>query len=346
MTVSSTESVGAEASTDVNTQDVNAVDSSATETNQGVGSMLDAVKAAIADPEATPASEQGSKEPASPTSPEDAKKPDEAELSDEELQKYSKGAQHRIRELNEKSKAARAEVEQFRTELDTVKPKAERLDQLTGYMQEHRITPDHLNNALGITAMINRGEYDKALPVLENLLQQVKGAMGEVLPAELKQRVDLGYMTEADAKRLHKAELARHRTEQQAQTEREQREAQQAQRDLDSLVTKVATAADAWNAEQATSDPDWNLKSALVAERMETELYRRGPQGYPRTEKDVRALLTDAKKHVEAQVGRFRPAPKPIDTQINGRSPSPRSAAAPTSMLDAVKAGLANANGG
>lgn len=345
MTVSSTENVGAEAATEAPTTDVNTEAPSTSEQSQGVGSMLEAVEAALKDSEATPASEQDPNGSAS-TSPEDAKKPDEAELSDEELQKYSKGAQHRIRELNEKSKAARVEADQFRTELDEVKPKAERLDQLTGYMRDNRITPDHLNNALGITALINRGEYDKALPVLEGLLAQVKGAMGETLPAELKQRVDLGYITEADAKRLHKAELARQRTEQQVQTEREQRDAEKAQRDLNTLVTAVSTAADRWNAEQVTTDPDWNLKSALVTERMETELYRRGPQGYPRTEQDVRKLLDEAKKHVEAQVGKFRPTPKPIDTQINGRSPSPRSTARPKSMLEAIDAGLANAKSG
>lgn len=330
--------------TETTTTDVNAAASSEAGKDQGVGSYLEAVDAALKDPEATPASdEQGSKEPA-PNTPEAAKQTD-AEISEEELQKYSKGAQRRIRELVEVKKAAEAQVEPLRQEIETIKPKAERLDQLTGYMREHEITPDHLNNALGLTAMINRGNYREALPVLENLLNQVRSAAGEVLPDDLQQRVNLGYITEADAKELNRAKAAEKQTAAQVQRDREKAATERAQREVKQTVDLAVNLAETWHKEQVTSDPDWNLKRDLVTQRMELELHRLGPQGYPRTEKAVRDLLDQVKKDVETGIKNFRPAPKAI-TPITGNGASPRSAAKPTSMLDAIEQGLANAHGG
>lgn len=330
--------------TETTTTDVNAAASSEAGKEQGVGSYLDAVDAALKDPEATPASdEQGSKEPATLTP--EAAAPTDAEISEEELEKYSKGAQRRIRELVEVKKAAEAQVEPLRQEIETIKPKAQRLDELTGYMREHEITPDHLNNALGLTAMINRGNYREALPVLENLLNQVRSAAGEVLPDDLQQRVNLGYITEADAKELNRAKAAEKQTAAQVQKDREKAATERAQREVKQTVDLAVNSAEAWHKEQVTSDPDWNLKRDLVTQRMELELHRLGPQGYPRTEKAVRDLLDQVKKDVETGIKNFRPAPKAI-TPITGNGASPRSTAKPTNMLDAIEQGLANAHGG
>lgn len=343
MPVSSTDATGGDVG-QAEIVDVNTASSSEADANTGVGSYEEAVEAALKAPEATPASEQGSKEPVS-KDPTGAPPQADAEIPEDELEKYSKGAQRRIRELVEAKNTARTEVESFQKEIGDLKPKAEQLDQITGFMREHDITPEHLNNTLGITAMINRGEYDKVVPVLESLLDQVRKASGDVLPPDLQQQVDLGYITEAHAKELNKAKIANKRSEATAQQERARGETERQQREVNTLVTTVATAADAWNAEQVASDPDWNQKRDLVTEKAELELRRLGPQGYPRTDKDARALLDKVKKSVEAEIGRFRPAPKAIDN-VTGRPVSPRSAAQPASYLDAVDAGLANARNG
>lgn len=330
--------------TDTTTTDVNAAESSEAGKVQGVGSYEDAVNAALGEgPEATPVSdEQGSKEPA-PVLPE--AKPADTEVSEEELAKYSKNVQDRIRRLVEVRKAAEAEVEPLRQEIETMKPKAERLDELTGYMRQHEITPDHLNNALGLTAMINRGNYREALPVLERLINDVRMRAGEVLPDDLQQRVNLGYITEADAKALHQAKTAEKQTADQAKKEREKVETERAQREVNAVVDTAVTTADTWHQEQATTDPDWNLKRDLVTQRMELELLRVGPKGYPRTKQAVRDLLDRVKKDVEAGIKNFQPTPKAI-TPIHGNGASPRSAAKPSSMFDAVEQGLAKAHGG
>jgi len=316
-----------------------ATSESSTET-QGVKSTLDAINVALKGSEAAPASqEQDSKEPVSETDVGD-------ELSDEEKQSLSERAQHRIRELVDARRSVEAERNEVRQELDAVKPKAERFDEITGFMRENRVTTDHLNNALQLTALINTGQYDRVLPVLENLLQQVRGAAGEVLPAELQDRVRLGYITEADAKALHKSRTSEQRVRQEA--ERRDRESQETARsaELRRMSDTAAQSADAWAKEQGASDPDWNLKRDLVMTMMEAELGKRlreqGLQGYPANEKAVRDFLGEIKGKVDAQVGRFRPAPKAVD-HVAGGHPSPRATAKPANLMDAIDAGLSRA---
>lgn len=312
---------------------------SSTET-QGVKSTLDAINVALKGSEAAPASnEQGSKESGSQTDVSD-------ELSEEEKQSLSERAQHRFRELVDARKTVEAERDGVRQELEAVKPKAERFDQLTGFMRENRVTVDHLNNALQLTALVNTGQYDRALPVLRSLLQQVENAAGEVLPPDLQERVRLGYITEADAKAMHKAQTGERRVRDEA--ERRQREStEQAQaNEFRTMSDNAARSADTWAQEQATSDPDWNLKRDLVMTMMEAELGRRlreqGLKGFPANDKAVREFLTELKGKVDAQVGRFRPKPQAI-AHATGGHPSPRSAAKPTSIMDAVNAGLSQA---
>lgn len=304
----------------------------------GVSSLEDAVNAALGETseESPTSAEPGSTEPA-PDKPEE-----EAEVSDEELKQYSKGAQRRIRELVDARRNVEGEKATLQTEIEAIKPKAERMDQLLGYMRANSVAPEHLDNALGMTALINSGQYDKALPILENLLQQVRSAAGEVLPEDLQKRVNLGYISEQDAKELHKSKLSGQRTEERAKQDRERIEQERHQRETQTLVNTAVTTAEAWHKEQVASDPDWNLKRDLVTQRMELELLRLGPQGYPRNPEAVRKLLGDAKAAVEQEIRRFKPAPRAINPSPTGNSASSRSKAKPASLMDAVNMALAD----
>ena len=304
---------------------------------QAEGSLEDAVNAAFekSEPEATPASDEQDSKGSETDSTEDD------EISEDEINRTSERTQRRIRELVEQRKTAEGEVSKFREELDTLKPKADRMDQLTGYMQERNIQPEHLDNALGLTAMINGGDYEKALPILENLLAQVRGAAGEVLPNDLQDQVRLGYITEMHAKELHKARLGQQRAESKVQEDRQRGEAERLQRETQAVVNTAVSTAEKWNQEQAATDPDWNLKRDRIVDAMELELRRLGPDGYPRSDKAVRELLGKVKQKVETDIKSFQPKPKAIDPSPTGGSASPRSAAKPASLMDAVNIGLA-----
>lgn len=336
MTVSSTEG-DAETGIAANEQDVNAAESSTVDPNEGVGSLEDAVDAVLkGEPEATPASdEQGPKEPGSET-------PEDDEISEEEMSRLSEKTQARMRRLVDARKTVEGEVANLRQEFDALKPKAERMDEIVGYMRENQIAPDHLNNALGLTAMINKGEFDRALPVLENLINQVRAAAGEVLPPDLQKRVELGYITEADAKVLHKSQVGERRTREELQRDRERSQAEKRQTEFQAGVDRAVRTADTWAQEQAQSDPDWNLKQNRVTELLELEVRRIGPEkAFTRPDKEWRDFLDQAKKNVETEIKRYRPAPKPVNPSPTGGSVSPRSQAKPASLMEAVDLALA-----
>lgn len=320
-----------------NLQDVTSESSPEIENAPGVPSLDEAISSALgekSDEEAAPASdEQGPKEPASEA-------PEDDELSEEEKKHFSERAQSRFRDLVAARKAAEGQTAEVRQELESLKPKAEQMDQLVGYMREHEITPDHLNNALGLTSLINSGQYDKAIPALENLLAQVRSWAGDVLPPDLQQRVSLGYITEADAKELNRARTSAKNVQERSERDRQKMAEERRQSEIQTAVTQAVSTADQWAKEQAATDPDWNLKRDLVTQRMELELRRLGPEGYPRSPEAARKLLGQVKEEVEAGLKKFRPAPKPIQTATGG-SVSPRSKAKPESLMDAVNGALA-----
>jgi len=310
----------------------------------GVTNLMDVVNTTLGggQEEAPTSMEHGSEEP-DPNTPDDDQEQQSDELSEEELARLSERTQKRFRELVEQRRSAESKVQQFQMELDALKPKAQRMDELLGYMQTNGIAPEHLNNALGIVSMINRGDYQSALPVLENLVQQIRHAAGEILPPDLQREVQLGYITEARAKELHKARLSEHRAREMAQMQAQQTAAERHQQQLQTLVNSAASAADEWSREQAKSDPDWNLKQDRITEKVELELHRRlqmGPENYPRTREEVRALLDQCRKQVEDEIRRYRPAPRPSKPFPTGGNASPHSAAKPKSLMDAVNMAL------
>lgn len=336
MTVPSTEM--AEQSAVPENTDVTAAESSPAE--KGVGSYAEAIEAALR-PEATPASNEQDQEDPESGSKEETPQVDVEAEAQAEIQQLSQKAQNRFRELVGAKKQLEAEVAPLREQVETLKPKAEQLDRLTGYMREHAIEPTHLDNAMALTAMINRGDA-KVVPILEGLLAQVRQRTGDTLPPELQQQVNLGYLTEAHARELSRTRVAAQRSEAQAREAQERSSAERAQREAETITNRAAMVADTWNQEQVTKDPDWNLKRDLVAQEMELQIHRLGAEGYPRTDKAVRDLLDKAKSAVEAKLKPFRPAPKPISTPTGGAA-SPRSAAKPASYADAIDIGLSRA---
>lgn len=319
----------------VNDQISDATPAASSSAPEGVNSYEAAFDAALGGKEAAPA-------PVEPgaNAPEPEPIPEDDELSEEESKLFSERSQQRFRALANAKKEVQAKATELETRLSEVEPKLKRFEELSGYMQQHRIGDEHLNNALSLTAMIN-GRDERAVPILRQLLTQLETEVGERLPQDLQEQVSLGYITEAHARELTKAkkqaELARATVQ-----DREQQAARQEQHQV---VDRATQSAERWNLEQATSDPDWNQKAPLVTQALQLALLQGGPDNYPRSEKDVRTLLDRLKKEVDATVGKFRPAPKPITPATNGNAPSPRSSAKPTSYEEAVELALAGKSG-
>lgn len=297
------------------------------------GTMLDAVKAAIAPKDATPASKSTDGTPAEGEDPDstkaDATDPDE--MSEEEAKALSVRAQKRFSKLTKDLKAVS-------TERDTLRPKAAEYDKIDTFVRNAGLSPQDVAGTLEIAAMLRSSPQD-ALARLLPIVAQLQQVTGETLPADLQQRVDQGYLTEADAKTLAKAQAGERLATNRITAVTEQQQVDARNREFKELTTNTVSSVTSWEAQQAARDPDWHLKRDNVAELVELAIERKTRElkrpWFPNAQEAIQ-LSADALKTVNDRSKRFGPRPVAI-TPISNGGASPRSTAVPKTMLDVVR---------
>lgn len=336
MTDSSSEQITAEAVVEAPVSDVKPASEASTEQPKGVEtSLLDRVTDALKKGTESPAVKDG-KATADPQATAQkvapAKVDPKAVSPDAETGKYPKTAEGRIRYLNDRTKELSGEVERL-------KPDAELAQKIMGYLDTNGIEPEELDNTLALTALIKRGEIEKAIKVIEPIYRSLLDRNGDILPADLQEKVRLGHMTKATAVELHKARTtAKNAAERERQTTAKT-VAEKQQTEHNTRVRTAASATSTWEQAKAAADPDWHLKQDAVAAEVELELRRLGPEGYPRTAKEAVDLSEKALKTVEERLKKF--APKPQTRQMPTGLTSPRAKTQPKSLMEAIDAALA-----
>lgn len=319
------------AETAVTNSDVTTAASSTAEAKPAT--MLDAVKAAIAPKDATPAS-KSTDQPAEGEDP-DSKTPEAVEpeeLSADELKALSEKTQKRFSKLSKDLKATRVQVE-------SLAPKAAEFDKIDTYVRNAGLSPQDVAGTLEIAALMKSNRPADALARLEPLVAQLRAQAGETLPAELQTRVDQGYLTEADAKTLAKAQAGERLATQRNTALTEQQQADTRNQEFRTLTTNTVSKVTSWEAQQASRDPDWHLKRDHVAKLVESEIkdksFQLGRRWFPNAEEAI-ALSVAATKSVNDMAKKFAPRPQEIRPISNGGA-SPRSTAVPQTMLDVVR---------
>lgn len=338
--MSSTDSaLEAEAGVDISTSPVEQQDEQAeSSTAEGVEkSYIEAVNKVLdKGAEESPASGDGEGKP-SPKPDKDAKSSQDEDPSEDEIKRYPPNSQRRIRQLLDQRNEIRMQVEALEGEL---KPKAEHLDRITGYLEEHGIQPQEFDNVLEITRMMKAGDYEELLPILTPIYLEVAKRAGKVLPPDLQEDVRLGRMPEARARELHENRTRSENLTERQEQDQARREEQAARGELQRRISTAASAGDEWAKAKAASDPDWNLKQDDVAAEVE-RLILKDPKRYPKTKEETVALSEEALKTVEARIKRFASKPAERRNPIS-QPPSPRSAAKPKTYMEAVELALSN----
>jgi hypothetical protein len=277
----------------------------------------------------------------SPTGEPDPKTPPVAEtpteISDEEMKRFSPNAQARIRELAALKNDLNGKLETVTTERESLRPKAESYDKLTGYLSQNGISSDEANNSLEVTRLIKSGDFTNALKILDPIYQEVRKRAGEVLEPDLQEDVRLGNVPHDRA-----LELQRLRANDAAARERGQRqEAQsreQQQREASSqFVNSIAKAADDWAKARAGSDPDWDKKQTEVAEIVELDLRR---NGFPKSTEEAVQRSEKALAQVNDRWKKLRGPPAEIKPAVGGGRTSTRANDPPKTALEAVNRAL------
>lgn len=310
--------------------------SNATE-NQGGDTLLASVEEALkaSEPEKSPDSEADptakAVDPAKVDAEGKPKAPAEeplGELTEDELRRFGPKTQRRMRQLL----TQRAEAN---TELEKLKPRAESFDKIDQFVKSNRLSNADLAVIFEIGALVRNDPF-KALEKLEPIYQQLQGMTGAKLPPDVQERVNLGYLTEADARELVKARKRVEHTEARTQEQTEQARETERRQAFTTHVNACRTTANKWESAKQSSDPDWNEKQSRIGELIELEVLK---NGYPETQEGVVKMLDGFLTKVNAEFARFKPKPREVRPVIG--SASSRATAEPKTLEEAVDRALA-----
>ena len=216
------------------------------------------------------------------------------------------------------------------SERDALKPKAEQYEKITTFMKNNALSENEMVEGFKVMAMMKQDPAE-AYKALRSYVDKLAPLAGEVLPEDLKKRVDEGFDSEESAK-----ELARLRAEREFNAAR-QREAELARQHEEAAARQQAlvTAVESWEREVEAKDPDWSKKYNLVQDRVRVLLSTERPANPSDAIKLASRALADVNASLSSVTGRNTPLRAPTSS-MSSASTRP----APRSLLDVVRLGL------
>ncbi len=212
--------------------------------------------------------------------------------------------QERFQKLANTAKEATATLETTRAELDQARRQTEYIRET---FQTSGIKQEQFEQAVGVIAMINKGDLAGAQRVLEQQLQQIALMTGNAprqidalanFP-DLRQKVDGMQITEQDAIELARARFQGH---QQQVTQQRTQQVQQTQQQEQAAFDAGLSAVDAFCKQQAGSDMDWPAVEAQLQPVIKDLLQGVPPQLWA-------AKVKAQVNLIKATAQRFKPAP-------------------------------------
>jgi hypothetical protein len=291
--------------------------SDAHDEGQGERSALDVVQDVVKqrDPEAAASSAEAKKEgdEADPKATQAAKEPDDENYTDVGFHKHP-----RFQQLLREKKANQADAERYRN--------------VEGFLRQHRVPAEEASQALTIAALL-RNDPVKAWQTLKPIVQQLLVDAGEVLPQDLKGRVESGELTVEAANEIAKERASRTSVERRQKTAEEQQEEDRAKAHVDSL----RTAANTWDAERKAKDPNFEAKRQKIMKEL---AWIHTTEGKADTPEGVRKQLDAAYKAVgSVAVARSKTA-APLVGDATRKRPVSNGSASQTQQSDQQDEGV------
>jgi hypothetical protein len=265
---------------DANTEGVdvsdNGADSSdAQDVGQGERSALDVVQDVVKarDPEAAGSSPEAKKEgdEADPKATQAAKEPDDENFSDVPFAKHP-----RFRQLLKQRNEFKGDADRYRN--------------VEGFLRQNNVSAEEASNALTIAALMKTNPVE-AWKSLKPMVQQLLVDAGEVLPQDLKPRVESGELTVEAANEIARERASRTSIERTHKTAQERQEMERQQAHVDSL----RGAANAWDADRSAKDPNFEAKRPKIMKEL---AWIHTTEGKADTPEGVRKQLEAAYKAV------------------------------------------------
>jgi len=270
----------------------------------------------------------------------------EEEKVEEEVEKKDPVPYERFEEVNKKYKETNEELEKF-------KPIVESHNKILEYCNQWGIDQDQFGKLLHVQRLINT-DPQEALKLINPIVEQLQGFVGDKLPPDLQKKVDGGSINLEDAR-----ELARLRAQSQFGTNRFQQYQQaQIQRQHQQQQSEMANAATSWTDAKVKSDPDFKPKKSeaeldgkyeMVYDKFQSLAGQRDQQGNLvnpiNSPTQAVALLERAYQSVSKSLAPFTKKPatkKPLTHNGSGTHNASRNFEEAKTMKEAIQMAVAS----
>jgi hypothetical protein len=283
--------------------------------------------------------------PASPDTPKDKAEDGQAEAEpddgdDDDAEPDAHAASPVIRKKINKLLKQRRELRETVNQLQTLRQPAEIGSQLEGFAQQNDLSADDIVKGLGIMAALRRGDWQAFYDGIAKPMRQAQEYLGHAIPADLRQQVAQGQMTEATAR-----QMARMRMDQQlSQVTQQAEQTRSAQRTLALTQDSVTRSVSAFEGQLAASDPDYARKADFVKRVAQAKLQERG--GFIANAEEALEITKQAYDEVNRAIRKLQPAPHATGRQPNGNGQTRQARAEPTSLMEAALQGLDRSRNG
>jgi hypothetical protein len=304
-------------------------------------SLLEAVQKAVPELRENAEKMADRDERASPAQAAKDKPEDEAELPDEatadEIARYSKTAQKRIKKLSKQREALNGEVQR----LKTLEPSAQAADQVTTYLRNADIGKDDFLMGLELMAAMRRGDFKTFYEGVKPYVRLCEEYLGVELPPDLQQQVQQGQMTTQAAQmysreRMDRAMAQSNAARQQQMLQQNQQSHQQSleQQQKQHLANAVRDTVNAWETNLLRTDPSYSKKQAAVNDTMWAVLRE---QGAPRSTEHALQIANESLRRVNAHYKSLTPQRLPTYRNPSSTGRTPSVSPEPSSLLDVVR---------
>lgn len=224
-------------------------------------------------------------------------------------------------------------------ERDALQEPARQFQQIETFMQANGLSADEVAEGYEVMALLKRGDaasFAKALEWFEPRVQYLREQVGAVLPADLQQQVEDGFLDEDIAKELAESRAKLKLTD--AERERAAERDAEAARATEAAQVgqRMAQAVNSWEEQIKATDPDYAKKSEMVETFARSMVQQNGKP--PANEQEAVALVKAAYDKTNEVLRSVVPKPRPVTPSPT--SMSAKTTAAPKTLREAIELGL------
>lgn len=215
-------------------------------------------------------------------------------------------------------------------ERDQLKPAAEQYQKITTFMNNNSLSTEEMAEGMQVMALMKNDPVN-AYKRLKGYLDNLAPVVGEVLPDDIRQKVDDGFIDEDSAKELARLKAERDFHSQRYLEQQSRQERQVAEQNQKAMYESVAT----WEQAEKAKDPDWSAKYEMVMDRVKSLLAEKQPTNAQEAVEVARRALADVNSRLRPLAGRSANLRGPTSSLSSANTrPAPRS------LEDVVRFGL------